>query len=477
MKKNVSLREALSDPKLLGDALPGDSWAAWRTILIAAMGEELTSEERAVFAKLTGGRDHEPGEMVEMLLVVAGRRSGKSRALSVLATYLACLCDWSEHLFIGEVGTALYQAPTQRQAASAFKYATDLIDHVELLGKTVEGRTSDCLSLRRSVEELLTALMPSLSTTGGPMLIAPSPNTMEGIVFKLHARHFGAAGDPKILVVQAESRTLNPSLRQSVVDRAYQTDPEKAEAEYGGQFREPLAGYLTRELVERGVERGITERAMWPGVQHVAFVDCASGTGTDSFACCIGHEARDSDRDVCVIDLLIAQKPPFDPYMCTAALAEHLKRWGIITVMGDNWAGGFPVSAFANNSLTYQPCPLSASELYLHSLPAWTSGTVAMLDNLRAIDELTSLRRKVGQGGKEHVIHMRGHHDDLANTIAGVIYRLTPMQPVVCSWGGIGVVSRLRDYHGLYPGEADENMAAWLRSQGQVVNRTSLSSP
>ena len=90
---------------------------------------------------------------------------------------------------------------------------------------------------------------------------------------------------------------------------------------------------------------------------------------------------------------------------------------------------------------------------------------------------MTSLRRKVGQAGKEHVIHMRGHHDDLANTIAGVIYRLTPMQPVVCSWGGIGVVSRPRDYHGLYPGGADDNMAVWLRSQGQLVNRASLSSP
>jgi len=100
-----------------------------------------------------------------------------------------------------------------------------------------------------------------------------------------------------------------------------------------------------------------------------------------------------------------------------------------------------------------------------------------MLDNPRAIDELTSLRRKVGQGGKEHVIHMRGHHDDLANTIAGVIYRLTPMQPVVCSWGGIGVISKPRDYHGLYLSEADDNMAAWLRSRGQVVNRASLSSP
>jgi hypothetical protein len=38
-----------------------------------------------------------------------------------------------------------------------------------------------------------------------------------------------------------------------------------------------MAGYLTRELVERCVERGITERAMLPGVQYVAFVDCASG--------------------------------------------------------------------------------------------------------------------------------------------------------------------------------------------------------
>jgi hypothetical protein len=508
MKKNVSLRKALGDRNLLGDALPGDSWAAWRVILIAAMGEELTSDEREIFGKFTGGRDHEPGEMVEMLLVVAGRRSGKSRALSVLSTYLACLCDWSEHLFIGEVGTALYQAPTQRQAAAAFKYATDLIDHVDLLQQTIENRTQDCLSLRRSIEltaqaanwrysrgstcvccvldetaffhnaevsansdeDLLTALMPSLSTTGGPMLIASSPNTMEGVVFKLHAKHFGVAGDPKILVVQADSRALNPSLRQSVVDRAYQADPEKAEAEFGGQFREPLAGYLARELVERGVERGITERAMLPGVRYVAFVDCASGTGTDSFACCIGHKARDADRDVCVIDFLIAQKPPFDPYACTAALAEHLKHWRINTVMGDNWAGGFPISAFAKHGITYQTCPLSASELYLHSLPAWTSATVAMLDNPRAIDELTGLRRKVGQAGKEHVVHMRGAHDDLANVVAGVIYRLTPIQQTMGDFGGFGVVAQPR----LYPGDSSaDTMVAWLATQ----NRNSFYAP
>jgi hypothetical protein len=36
----ISLREALADPALLGSSLAGDSWAAWRTLLIAAVGAE-----------------------------------------------------------------------------------------------------------------------------------------------------------------------------------------------------------------------------------------------------------------------------------------------------------------------------------------------------------------------------------------------------------------------------------------------------
>jgi hypothetical protein len=50
MKARTSLREALSDPGLLGNILAGDSWKAWRVILIAAMGEELTEEERPIFS-------------------------------------------------------------------------------------------------------------------------------------------------------------------------------------------------------------------------------------------------------------------------------------------------------------------------------------------------------------------------------------------------------------------------------------------
>jgi hypothetical protein len=54
MRVRTTLREALSDPRLLGKALAGDSWHTWRTMLLAAMGEPLTGAELATFQAVTG---------------------------------------------------------------------------------------------------------------------------------------------------------------------------------------------------------------------------------------------------------------------------------------------------------------------------------------------------------------------------------------------------------------------------------------
>jgi hypothetical protein len=62
--KVATMRRALSDKNLLGAVLEGDSWLAWRVLLIASKGEEVTQEEREVFRRLTG-RDREPLEPVE----------------------------------------------------------------------------------------------------------------------------------------------------------------------------------------------------------------------------------------------------------------------------------------------------------------------------------------------------------------------------------------------------------------------------
>jgi hypothetical protein len=75
----ISLRQALADPALLGGVLEGESWKPWRTLLLAAMGEELTEDERPVFKKFTG-REREPGRRVEEFVGVKGRRAGGSYA-------------------------------------------------------------------------------------------------------------------------------------------------------------------------------------------------------------------------------------------------------------------------------------------------------------------------------------------------------------------------------------------------------------
>src|SRR6516162_8527796 len=88
MKPRISLRQSLQDPNLLGAALNGESWAAWRTLLVASMGECLTEDERATFRALTG-RDREPLQRVDQFAAVIGRRGGKSRAMATLACYIA----------------------------------------------------------------------------------------------------------------------------------------------------------------------------------------------------------------------------------------------------------------------------------------------------------------------------------------------------------------------------------------------------
>ena len=103
MIPRVSLREALSDPNLLGTAIAGDSWRSWRVLLIAAMGEELREDEREIFTQLTG-REREPLQRIDQFAAVIGRRGGKSRAIATVATYIAGLCDHQDALVPGERG-------------------------------------------------------------------------------------------------------------------------------------------------------------------------------------------------------------------------------------------------------------------------------------------------------------------------------------------------------------------------------------
>ena len=149
MIPRTSLRKALADPRLLGDTLKGPSWSGWRTLLIASMGEKLTKEEREVFKRFTL-REREPGQRVGELCVVAGRRSGKTRAVSVLISYLAALCHHPS-LVAGETGVALIFAPDRRQATILLDYIAANLTNSPMLSQLVTGRTQDTITLSNHV--------------------------------------------------------------------------------------------------------------------------------------------------------------------------------------------------------------------------------------------------------------------------------------------------------------------------------------
>src|SRR5262245_6443859 len=121
MKPRVTLRKALHDDDLLGQSLPGDTWKPWRVLLMAAMGEKLLADERVIYTNFTG-REREPGQRVSEFSAVIGRRGGKTRALSTMASYLAGLCDHSDALARGETGVMLAVAQDTRVATKVLDF-------------------------------------------------------------------------------------------------------------------------------------------------------------------------------------------------------------------------------------------------------------------------------------------------------------------------------------------------------------------
>jgi hypothetical protein len=456
MTPTASMRDALTDPKLLGGVLDGSSWHCWRVLLMAAMGEPLIDDERQTFRKLTG-RHREPGQRVEELCAIAGRRGGKSKAMSTLAAYIAGLCD--HPLTRGEKGVLLCIAPDQRQATIVLDYAAAAFEQSPILKQLIANRTSDTLGLTNGISievraasfrrlrgptfvavicdeaafwhsdesanpdsEIVAACRPGLATTGGPLIVASSPYARRGVLWQLHKQHYGADGDKLILVAQGDSRTFNPSLPAHVVKRAYERDAANAAAEYGAEFRRDIETFVDLQAVEACVAIGVYERAPIAGVTYSAFVDPSGGSGGDSMTLCIGHR----ETDVAIVDAVRERPPQFSPADCVAEFAAVLKPYRVTTVQGDRWGGDWPGERFNEHGIRYEAAAKPKSDLYRDLLPALNSRKVDLLDHQKLVTQIVSLERRTARGGKDSIDHPKGDawHDDLANAVAGLVAML-----------------------------------------------------
>jgi hypothetical protein len=456
MKRIVSIDQALRDRNLLGAALgPIASWEPWIAVLRASFGLPLSDAQREVFASVAGNRTP-PTRRVSELWGIGGRRIGKTHVASGTACYIGAI---EQHkLSAGEVGYVLLLAPSRAQASIAYQYVLGYLESSPILRQQIEGVTAEEVRLKGNIvistaassyrtirgrallavvadevayfggedsaqpaEEIFRACQPALIASRGMWVGVSTGYRRSGLLYEKWREHFGKDGDD-VLVISAASTQLNPTLDAAEIERAKASDPEVAEAEWMGGFRNDLSGLFADDVLDRAVERDRpVELPPVAGVTYRAFTDCG-GSGRSDYCVAIAH--REVPRRRLVVDLLRSTSPPYDPHAVTADYAALLRQYpGCTEVVGDRYSAAWVETAWRDSGIRYVRATMAKSELYISAVGPFMRGIVSLPNLPRLVSQLRSLERRTRSSGKD-TVESGGQADDLANVVAGVVREL-----------------------------------------------------
>lgn len=457
----ITIIEAMRDPDLWRPWFKSESWRPWHSFLKSLFAIPMSDAELSIYKQCTGRTQTPPDEITEAWVVV-GRRGGKSLILALISCYLAIFKDWSPYLSPGEIGSVKVLAVDRKQAGIIYNYCKALLTEVPILAPLVVKADRDQIVLNNHItieiqtasfrqargftnvaiccdetafwftddtngrasanpdSEIISAIRPSLSSIPGSMLLcASSPYARRGELWK-HYRQFFGKDEPDILIWHAPTEIMNPSINRNVIKRAYERDPASAAAEYGAQFRSDLEDFVSREVVEAAIMRGIFELPPHRNIiNYMAFVD-PSGGSADSMTLAIAHCA-DYDTGQVIVDCVREIKPPFSPEAVAQDFCTTLHNYAVFSVTGDRFGGVFVSEQFEKRGISYEASEKNKSDLYREFLPMLNSGKVELLDNQNLINQLTSLERHTSRIGKDGIDHPPGGHDDVANAVAGAV--------------------------------------------------------
>lgn len=207
----------------------------------------------------------------------------------------------------------------------------------------------------------------------------------------------------------------------------------------------PEDRFVSREIVEECVTRGVEERPPLSNVRYFAFCD-PSGGSNDSFTLAIAH--REREKRV-VLDVLRERRSPFNPADVCAEFSGLLRAYRCSDVTGDRFGGVWPTEEFLKSRIRYRVADRNRSDLYGGLLPMLNARAIDLLDQPRLVAQLVGLERSTSRGGRDTIDHRRGSHDDLANSVAGVAclcsQRRGGLELFKWGGGGVGLVTRMGD--------------------------------
>jgi hypothetical protein len=454
MPTTPSVVDFATDSQLLGLSLS----LAQETLLRAIYGLPLPSEEHLVLWQQCTGRQTYQGLPFAEATVIAGARAGKdSRIAAPVVCYEAIFGGHERHLARGERAVIPLVAQDQRATRIAFGYIRHYVTRSPLLASLVEevlaseitltnGLTIACFpctlrslrgwsipagvmdevaffrlegqadsdveiqaSLRRGMIAFPTTRLVKIST----------PYVKGGVLFEDFTRGF-AQDDPDLLVWRATSLLMNPALRAERLERERRLDPSRFAREYEGEFAEDLEAFLPAAWVDQAVMTGRHELPPRDGVRYVAAVD-PSGGGPDAFTMAVVHaEGSITERRV-IQDVMKGWARRGSSGVNLEGIVDEssavVKRYGLGSVLGDDYAGQWVKQAFEARGIRYESSPEKA-KAYVELEPLFAQGRIDLLDHPQLARELKTLERRSRPGGRTLVDHPRGGHDDFANALA-----------------------------------------------------------
>lgn len=381
------------------------------------------------------------------LLLLAGRRSGKSLLSDLLVLWDAVIGDYSAFLMEGEPRYIIIISTRADNAQLHIKQCSRLLRHSKELRKLIAEEKSDRLTLKngvvilslpasarsvrgygcsllvldeaaffvdvsesnQSAEEILTAAEPTMATfDGGHVVITTSPSAPVGLVYDLCERKL-----ENWYLVKRTTQEMNPTIKSGVIDRALARDEESARSEYFAEWRAAVEAFLSSEKVDQCINHSMTqvERAE-SGKSYV--LACDPAVMRDSYGLLVAH----SDKGRMIVDYAKALKAPVDLVAAEELLADLARRFKPSSILTDTAStserlrGKLPAMKYVPFSRPTKLRCYSALKEAINlgnlSLPGDVPDLVAELKALRIKNGVDIAAPTVG----------RVRHDDLADSLA-----------------------------------------------------------
>jgi hypothetical protein len=223
------------------------------------------------------------------MAAVAGCGAGKDSIATVIAAVMAVNFDPRGKLRPGERAVVMLLAVDREQAKIAFNSVSGPCAAVRCSASFVTNAVSGSEDSSNPDREVVAAVQPGLGRITGSMLILiSSAHKRSGLLYERWKNHYGR-NDDDILVVKGGTLQFNPTFDHTVIERALIEDRALFGAEYFSEWRDDLATFISRQLLEAAVDTDVIVRPPQEGVSYFAFDDPTGGV-RDSYTLGIAHQ-------------------------------------------------------------------------------------------------------------------------------------------------------------------------------------------